>query len=306
MTAHDPKDLANLFPSFKLTTGDKVPPPANPKPRGFEPLQPMAVEQWPKNRLAALALLAPVSIWLAAAAQPVAVALLAREGGHVFPQRWIGGNPNAWAERDRAGTPHNEPTGCWPIKLGLSTKHKDTITASLKNGDPYVPWALRWRIWLKGLDYSEDGNQLEQKLRQCLTDEAREAGHAQLLGGAIDAGPDFSPYRCKQRYARRLAAELDVHVWWSDDELAEFLIRAMKESVRLGIGRREAPFLAMCLKMLEEDNTKAHALQREKAEKECERKAAEHPARGYMLKGKDPEDERLLEEYRREKGLRGE
>jgi hypothetical protein len=291
--------LAEQVPG--LTTGEHLSAPANPKARRFEPLQPFEVEAWPRNRLAAFALLAPVALYTASTERPVSVALLAREGEYVYAQDWIGGSPAAWGQREREGVPHNEPKGCWPVKIGLSGAHKDTVTRSLRNADPYVPWALRRRVWLKGLDYSDDGPRLLQEVTRVLSEAAHDAGHARLLGGAIDAGVHFSPYRFERGYVRRLAGELGVHVWWSDGDLAEFLVRAMRRSVDLGIGRREEPFRQMCLQLIEEDRAKG-ALQPVREEvRRVPGKEAQAAARGYQAK--QPVDERAVEEWRREKGL---
>lgn len=182
-----------------------------------EALAKFQVQDWPASRLAAFALLEPVSLWVASADTSMSVSLHNKQGEVV--QRFGGNQP------------------VWPIRFGLATAYRDTVTPSLKNADSFTGWALRWRIWLLDVD---DANLL---LDAANTEMERTRVGPPLMGGRHDAGPDFwRMFRFCTTTVSARAHEVGVRHFFSDSELADLLDWSAALADKAGIGQRPAAF----------------------------------------------------------------
>jgi hypothetical protein len=244
----------------------------------LSPLHPLAIEGWPKNKLAAFELLAPVSLYIASTDHAMTVALLAKDGSVA---RRFGGN-----------------RGVWPVKLGLSWQYQDTVTKALRGADSFQDWHLRWRRWL--FDEGDAPQRLLDAAMERMGDAAREHGYADLLHSRIDAGPDFwRVHRFTEAIIMPLARDLGLQVW-TDAELSEFLDRAMKRSAQIGIGRREGPFREMCMKMIAEDRANFNPLAMQyKGWSRVSEGGAPHTS--FPMKRMDDEATRAVAEWERRK-----
>lgn len=317
-------DLKRLHPT--LTTGDKLPARSPPDPAAkaarprFAPLPPVTVERWAGPLRVAFELFAPQALYIASPAQPVSVAWLSPGIDGVRIEGWKGGNPFRWRkaceEADREDWV--EPKGAWPVKIGLTHQQDDRITARLPRDPLMPPWAVRRRVWCRGLAESDDAIHLEQAVRAML-ERAREAAHAEPLPyGCIDAGHRFSPVSFEQDYVIPAARELGL---WARSELGleQFLRRAMERCIALygersERGRREFP--ALCALLIEEEaeaRAKRRALDRPgmtalgEPITQQHRRVATHPI-GFPVKVPDygPELARQIEARLREKSLAAE
>lgn len=253
----------------------------------WHPLQPLQVESWKGGLKAAFNLFAPQALWIASAERPVSVALLGlhkvqddvgaytevgighnRREGRVRSvwatkvESWIGGNPLRWRDMATGGDrpDHVEPKGCWPLLMGLSGEQKDRISPRLPR-DPYgVGWALRRRIWTRGLDQSDDAWKLQDLVTAMLKGAIAAApNRTQLTEPYLDAGWLFeeerredNDYYFEEHIVIPAAKELGIKVW-SEDNLRWFLTEAMQRSVAEYKGRAREHFVKVCAATIAEE-----------------------------------------------------
>jgi hypothetical protein len=232
-------------------------------------------------------------------------------------ESWLGGNPLHWldvhGQGDRPG--YVGPKGCWPLLMGLTGAQKDKITPRLPK-DPYgVGWALRRRIWTRGLEQSDDAWKLKDLVAHMLSQAIELAPNRTVLpDGYLDAGWLFEEerqgrmYWLEESYVLPAAKELGIKVW-SEDGLRGFLVAGMKRSREEHGARARGFFPQVCAAMLKEEaeaEARRHALQprqmtalgeplRPAYAVTTERAA---PARGYSVKKAvyEPEIARQIEE----------
>lgn len=314
----------------------------------WQPLPPLQIESWGKPLRAAFSIFAPQALWIASAERPVSVALLKLEKvaddfgsysevgiGHnrregrvrtaiaTKVESWVGGNPLRWFDHATGGDrpDHREPKGCWPLLLGLTGEQKDRITPRLPR-DPYgVKWALRRRIWTRGLDDCDDAWKLEQLVTAMLRQAVEQApNRSELPTPYLDAGWLFEEERSERRqywleeqYVLPAAKELGIKVW-SEDGLRLFLTQAMQRSVAEYKGRAREMFPVVCAAVLkEEEQAEAvrHALQPRRMTALGEplrppytvTSAPAAPARGYSVNrvGYEPDIARQIEDVMQRK-----
>jgi hypothetical protein len=232
--------------------------PAGFREGAWSPLKPVPVERWKGPLKAAFDLFAPQAVYIASPERPVSVALLEprqddKGGWHVRIAGWRGGNPFVWqqaaAEYDREG--HVGPKGCLPVAFGLTGRQEDRVTARLPR-DPYVPWAVRRRVWTVGLDDSDDALGLKEAMEVLLRQARVPVDAAPLPWGYIDAGWRFDAAWFEAECILPAAARLGL---WARSEvgLEQFLRRAMGRAQQEHGGAARAHFHDVCLAMVREE-----------------------------------------------------
>jgi hypothetical protein len=214
-------------------------------------------QRWSRQKSAAFDLMRPDAIYILATERPVSATEWNFDG---TPLKRFG---------------HNRP--CWPVRIGITTSRKDTISANYKG--PLAQVSQQGTIWLPGTTQGISHAPLLARLaNEWLVRQEEDAGAPALYSDfhdlmvalnleefVIRAEGEHHPIRRLESEILQLAKRKAM-LAWSDEELSQFLDRALRLTSSKGIqiisdrGRRvyahDSAFLNVVDRMVEQEVAK--------------------------------------------------